>query len=46
MENSQMVEKVNYVMTNYTHDISYHNSKNRPQRNRNKLTLELKTNCT
>ena len=27
------------------HDISCHNSKNWPQRNRNKLRLELKTNC-
>ena len=28
------------------HNISCHNSKNWPQRNGNKLTLELKINCT
>ena len=29
-----------------SHDISCHNSKNWPQRNENKLTPELKVNCT
>ena len=27
-------------------DISCHNSENLPQRNKNKMTLKLKTNCT
>ena len=28
------------------HDLNCHDSKNRPQENGNKLTLELKINCT
>ena len=40
------VEEVTYMMTDCSHDISCHNSKNWPQRNGNKSTLELKINRT
>ena len=39
------VKEVTYMMTDCSHDISCHNSKNWPQRNGNKSTLELKINC-
>ena len=40
------VEEVTYMMPDCSHDVSCHSSKNRPQRNGNKSTLDLKSNCT
>ena len=40
------VEKLTTWWPDCVQDMSYHNSKNWPQRNGNKSTLELKINCT